>query len=550
MRIIAAVICTTLLLIVASSVRADVLLMKDGSKIEGRVVPQGDQYWVKLSSGGSKMILKADVADWQHGASAASAGGDVLPIPASATGAFNDTKGKADRADAPLTAIGLWQNYIDNNSTAADLPAAKAELERWQKLDKDHAEKIGGKWVGGEERKKLIGRVNDLIREAHSMQGSETLKAVGKLEEAVRIYPNSFEANYELGFFNLEKAGAGSNQKFDQAIKSLETAAKLRPNSAACWSNLGIAYNFRGRYQDSVKACYKAAQLHDTKEIAQNLVNSIAQAPPAMRNTTQVRQVMEEASVLAHKYGISDGKQNWMFIPRRSEVSEKKDEERETIDAEAAPGVIGNGSGFLVSADGYLLTNRHVADEKGCTFICRMSDGTQKPAEVIAIDDDADLALMKIKSPKPLPYLKLAGTDVPGVGAECAALGFPVANLMHYTMQVTAGTVSSVSDSDKYPVTLTAKITHGNSGGPLVDKYGNVIGVVSAGLTAYTETYGKAISVGQVRKFLDKNKDKFPGKLEAAADKDRLDTEAIYKQASPATMCILLVRGDAKTGAD
>ena len=53
MRTSAAVICTTLLMIVASWVRADVLVMKDGSKIEGRVVPQGDQYWVKLSSGGS-----------------------------------------------------------------------------------------------------------------------------------------------------------------------------------------------------------------------------------------------------------------------------------------------------------------------------------------------------------------------------------------------------------------------------------------------------------------------------------------------------------------
>jgi hypothetical protein len=117
-------------------------------------------------------------------------------------------------------------------------------------------------------------------------------------------------------------------------------------------------------------------------------------------------------------------------------------------------------------------------------------------------------------------------------------------------MQVTAGTVSSVSAADRYPVTLTAKITHGNSGGPLVDKFGNVIGVVSAGLTAYTETYGKALSVGQIRKFLEKNKDKFPAKLDPGADKDRLDTEAIYKQASPATMCILIVRGEAKPGGE
>src|SRR5215212_1817689 len=181
------------------------------------------------------------------------------------------------------------------------------------------------------------------------------------------------------------------------------------------------------------------------------------------------------------------------------------------INDQGQPGVIGNGSGFIVSADGYILTNKHVAAEKGCTFLARFSDGKQKTAEVVCIDDEADVALLKIKPDKKTPYkfLQLAEGDAPGVGADCAALGFPIGRAMGYTMQVTGGTVSSVNAADPYHVTLTCKITHGNSGGPLVDKYGNVIGIVFSGVTAYTETYGKALSAGQVRKFLEKNKDKY-----------------------------------------
>jgi S1-C subfamily serine protease len=259
-------------------------------------------------------------------------------------------------------------------------------------------------------------------------------------------------------------------------------------------------------------------------------------------NNNKVRPIMEEARLLAGKYGIGSGMQAWSYVRPRGADAVGSD-----IEDDGQPGVIGNGSGFLVSADGYLLTNKHVAAEKGCTFLARFSDGKQKPAEVVCIDDEADVALMRIKPEKNKPYafLQLAESDSPGVGADCAALGFPVGHAMGYTMQVTGGTVSSVNPADPYQVTLTCKITHGNSGGPLVDKYGNVIGIVSAGLTAYTETYGKALSAGQVRKFLTKNKDKYTATF-AAAPKGttKLDNEEIYKKASPATVCILLVRAD------
>jgi S1-C subfamily serine protease len=570
-----------LVLLLAGLVLADTLTLTDGTVLEGRVAQQGDKYWIKLNSGESRTIPKTSVKEWKKGAAAAAGGapaagatgaakapaadantpatpapkGGVIVGKSTAPLSFAETKSRAERVDAPLAAVGLWQSYIDANPDSPDLAEAKVEIDKWKKMDKDKSEKINGKWVGGEERKKLIEKVSKLLNDAEEMQhNNQTVKAVQKLEEAVKIYPNSFRANFELGYYCITKAaGSGSNARLDQAIKSLELAGKLRPNSAAAWSNLAVAYNFRGKYEQSVLTAYKAAQIDDDKDVVQNLVNSIVQAPPGMReNNTKVRPIMEEAFLLASKRGVGTGRQNWVYV--RPKAQEKGPDVAEEDD-NSRPGVIGNGSGFIVSDNGYVLTNRHVAQVKNCIFMCRFSDGSEKTAKVIVIDDDADIALLKLApdKDKKFPFLKLAEAEEPGPGAECSALGYPVANVMNYAMQVTSGTVSSVSSTEPYHVTLTAKITHGNSGGPLVDKRGNVIGIVSAGLTAYTETYGKALSAGQVRKFIDKVKDKMtdaamaPGSASAAA----MSTEEIYKKDSPAVLCVIMIRsGGGAGGAD
>jgi S1-C subfamily serine protease len=256
-----------------------------------------------------------------------------------------------------------------------------------------------------------------------------------------------------------------------------------------------------------------------------------------------VKPIMEEAALLAQKRGISTGSSGWIYV--RPKAADGQTEVADD-DKDSRPGVIGNGSGFLISDNGYVLTNRHVAEVKHAVFMCRFADGSEKTAKVVSIDDDADIALLKLEPAKGkgFPYLKIAAADEPGPGAECSALGYPVASIMNYQMLVTSGTVSAVSNAEPYHVTSTAKITHGNSGGPLVDKHGNVIGVVSAGLTAYTETYGKALSAGQIRNFLDKVKDKMPGaQLQAGAPAATpLSIEDVYKNDAPAVLCIILIR--------
>jgi hypothetical protein len=129
---------------------ADTLKLRDGTVLEGRIQEVGDKYWIKLTSGGTRLINKSDVVSKTIG--------DVKPVtpeasktapgsaaraaaPSAVTGgaSFQFTKNKADRVDAPVKAVQLWENFIAKNPSSSDLAAAKGELEKWDALKKDNA---------------------------------------------------------------------------------------------------------------------------------------------------------------------------------------------------------------------------------------------------------------------------------------------------------------------------------------------------------------------------------------------------------------------------
>jgi S1-C subfamily serine protease len=449
---------------------------------------------------------------------------------------LQEVKEKADRCEHPIEAVTLWQTFLEGNPSADDAAIAQTELDHWKDLDHQNAEKINGKWIGGAERQKLLYHVHDLIEEADKdFESHQELTATDKLQEAVKLYPKNFAANFTLGYFLLQR------HHLDDALAALQTAQSLRPNNAEVLTNLAIAQNFKRQYQDSVLSAYKAAQAKDTKEIVQNLVNAISYAPPGMReNNTTIRPAMEAAHELAAKYGISGPATEWTYVPLP----------READQGEVGPktALLGNGSGFIISPDGFIITNRHVAKAGGLLSV-RLSDNTEHKAKVIFIDDEQDLALIKIENPKPLPFVKFSDVEEPDPGAVCTALGFPLGTVMSFSLQITPGTVSSVIDSDSANVVVTCKVNPGNSGGPLVDKYGRVMGIITQKTFSgtYIESYGKAIAVGRVHKFLDKCREKFPdvpAATVATTHGDAMETEAIYKAISPATVLVVILRDD------
>jgi len=144
------------------------------------------------------------------------------------------------------------------------------------------------------------------------------------------------------------------------------------------------------------------------------------------------------------------------------------------------------GSGFIVDPDGYIMTNNHVVQSTDAKIMVRLSDDTEYKAEVIGVDPETDLALLKIDPEEELTVLELGDSDELKVGDWVMAAGNPLG----FDRTVTVGVVSALGrhnlrfgqQSPAYQdyIQTDASINFGNSGGPLVDIYGRVVGVNSA----------------------------------------------------------------------
>jgi len=172
------------------------------------------------------------------------------------------------------------------------------------------------------------------------------------------------------------------------------------------------------------------------------------------------------------------------------------------------------GSGFVISPDGYVITNDHVV--KGATkIIVTMTDGSKRSAGIIGHDNQSDVALLKIDGDS-LPYCEFGNSDSILVGEWVIAFGNPFGLFdINNKPTVTVGVVSSLgmnlsrAGSRNYSdmIETDAAINPGNSGGPLVDADGKVIGIntmiYTAGVSQAYIGYGFAIPINKVAHVVD-----------------------------------------------
>jgi serine protease Do len=170
------------------------------------------------------------------------------------------------------------------------------------------------------------------------------------------------------------------------------------------------------------------------------------------------------------------------------------------------------GSGFIIDPDGYLVTNRHVVDG-AYKITVTLDDNTQFPAKVLATNARPDLALLKVDAGKKLPMVKFGDSDALRIGQTVIAIGNPLG----LSSSISVGVVSALNRDlnetmiDDF-VQTDAAINHGNSGGPLFNLMGEVIGVNWA-IVSPTDTSGSiglglaipsndaAFVVGQMRQY-------------------------------------------------
>ena len=175
----------------------------------------------------------------------------------------------------------------------------------------------------------------------------------------------------------------------------------------------------------------------------------------------------------------------------------------------------GMGSGFIISSEGYILTNAHVV-EGAVGLAVTLADGKELEAVLVGVDEVSDVAVLKVDYPG-LKSLKLGNSDGSRVGDYVVAVGNPLGRGLEGT--VTMGIISArsrtitIDDHANTYIQTDAAINVGNSGGPLLNMFGEVIGIntaktINAGYDAYgavisAEGLGFALPINDVRQIVE-----------------------------------------------
>ena len=138
---------------------------------------------------------------------------------------------------------------------------------------------------------------------------------------------------------------------------------------------------------------------------------------------------------------------------------------------------VGLGTGFVIDSSGYIITNSHVVANAD-TIKIKFVNGTEYVADLVGYDKINDIALLKIKSEKPLPFLFLGNSDKIQVGDTILAIGNPFGLSSTFTSGVVSSITQKINEAfGASRIQIDAAINPGNSGGPLLNLYGEVVGV-------------------------------------------------------------------------
>lgn len=210
---------------------------------------------------------------------------------------------------------------------------------------------------------------------------------------------------------------------------------------------------------------------------------------------------------------------NQQSVQLLAEGSEKKELSTEEIAKRVGPSIVGiscttqtqsyfgvqtgtsSGSGIIISADGKIMTNYHVISG-GTNIKVKLNTGNEYDATVIGGDEKTDVAVIKIKANEELHVAALGNSDEVEIGSKAVAIGNPLASELFGT--VTQGVISGVNRTitvgqrEMNLIQTDAAISPGNSGGALINKYGEVIGINSVKLVSdNAEGLGFAIPINE-----------------------------------------------------
>ena len=232
------------------------------------------------------------------------------------------------------------------------------------------------------------------------------------------------------------------------------------------------------------------------EEHVEPLVDMIEKAEPAVVSVV----ITKDVPIYERYYETLDP---WGFfnIPRiRSNGTEAQE--------------VGGGSGFIVTNDGMIVTNNHVVADVDARYSVVLSDGTSYAVDVLARDSELDIAIVKITEPlqNPLPFITFGDSTTLKLGQTVVAIGNALAEFQNsVSVGVVSGLSRSITASDMatgkseqldHVIQTDAAINQGNSGGPLLNLQGEVIGV-NVATTRSAESIGFALPAQVVKQTVD-----------------------------------------------
>ncbi|MCA9270950.1 MAG: trypsin-like peptidase domain-containing protein, partial [Planctomycetales bacterium] len=203
--------------------------------------------------------------------------------------------------------------------------------------------------------------------------------------------------------------------------------------------------------------------------------------------------------------------------------------------------VIGSGTGFLIAEGGYILTNFHVIEE-GTPYVRVPGEKEPVRANVIAKDQRNDIALLRLQDPRVAPpQLVAISTAAVGRGAPVGVFGYPLSDAVGAGIKLTTGVVSALPDSaNEGMLLLDCRVNPGNSGGPLCDSSGQVIGMVTAksDVGFGVDSYGMAQPAAKLQAFLSAHLPEV--KINSSPPDRRMQWDEVDRQVSGAVLMIVM----------
>lgn len=288
----------------------------------------------------------------------------------------------------------------------------------------------------------------------------------------------------------------------EEGLRSLQEATRLAPEDAAIWGETAAAAADLGRVAEALAAWDRAMRADpsyfDRRPVERKRWETIAAKAPARAVITPSPPPSASVAREPTPRGVAP------------QVTAPRPQPNAGVIRRSGPDA--SGSGFVVTNDGYILTNRHVVN--GCQSIGIRADSSGATrAQVVAVHPHDDLAVVRSDAAYDAVAVFRVGAPI-RPGDDIVAVGYPLAGLLADEPSVTTGSVSALAGihNDRSILQMSAPVQQGSSGGPLFDASGNVVGVVVTKLNArivaeetgdLPQNVNFALKVDVARSFLD-----------------------------------------------